>query len=166
MSSENALIPLSPKKSQNSLLWLSLACEKKKASTLNLVEAPLSASITVHKEAPSFSRGVKKRRSRRKRKEPVNCSNVDLLEKTALQVRQFAITSMKGEEKETHKSKLAILFGAKPAKRPYVNYKELKVQRQLQKAKRLEALKQMVNIKIKRSKHRKGKKKRKKVKRH
>ncbi|KFD64757.1 hypothetical protein M514_09117 [Trichuris suis] len=166
MNSESALIPLPPKKSQNSLLWLSLACEKKKAPAIDVVEAPLATSITVHKETAGFSRGVKKQRIRRKRKEAVSRSNAELLEKSALQVRQFAITSMKGEEKESHRTKLAVLFGAKPAKRPYVNYKELKVQRQLQEAKRLEALKQMVNIKIKRGKNKKGKKKRKKVKRH
>uniref|UniRef100_A0A5S6QVT9 Uncharacterized protein n=1 Tax=Trichuris muris TaxID=70415 RepID=A0A5S6QVT9_TRIMR len=151
------MIPVSPKKAQNSLLWLALACEKQRAPPVDLVEAPISAATTVHRSTGDISFGVKKQRRRRKRK-LTGCSNVDLLEKTGLQVRHFAISSMTGEEREKQKARLAIQFGAKSAKQPYVNYKELKVQRQLQEAKRLEALKQIANLRIKGNKKKKKQK--------
>ncbi|KAL1237579.1 Autophagy-related protein [Trichinella spiralis] len=46
--------------------------------------------------------------------------------------------SQKREECRKQKEQIAITLGAKPSKRPYVNYKELKVVRQLEKAKERE----------------------------
>ncbi|KRX98960.1 hypothetical protein T4E_5692 [Trichinella pseudospiralis] len=72
--------------------------------------------------------------------------------KALLEVRKFSVRGFRGEECRQQKEQIAVTLGAKPPKRPYVNYKELKVVRQLEKAKERErkTIKRMLTSKKRR----------------
>ncbi|KRX34360.1 Uncharacterized protein T05_10923 [Trichinella murrelli] len=105
---------------------------------------PLNSTVeqTVVKfEEPSTSRPVahsQEHRASNRKRTLSQKSDVISLKKALLEVRKFSVRGFQGEECRQQKEQIAITLGAKPSKRPYVNYKELKVVRQLEKAKERE----------------------------
>ncbi|VDP32972.1 unnamed protein product [Soboliphyme baturini] len=70
------------------------------------------------------------------------------------EVKKFSVRGYSSSEREKRKAQLAVSLGAKPAKRKFVNYKELKVQRQMERAQE-EEMRKTLNRKIAKSKAKK-----------